>query len=169
MRAGWLQSSGDPISLYMAQSTIEWTESIWNSVTGCDDASPSCENCYARRMAHRLQAMGAYNYRNGFELTLQPQMLDRPLRWRKPQRVFVNSMSDLFHVSSQAQEATQVSKTPAARQAAGVGECVICHAPRPARERASRHERTAAPKRAKRTRPSHSSAHPRRVHSPVIR
>jgi protein gp37 len=82
----------------MAQSSIEWTESTWNPVTGCDDASPGCENCYARRMARRLQAMGAYNYRNGFEVTLQPQMLDRPLAWRKPQRVFVNSMSDLFHV-----------------------------------------------------------------------
>lgn len=82
----------------MAQSTIEWTESTWNPVTGCDDASPGCENCYARRMARRLEAMGAYSYRNGFQLTLQPQMLDRPLTWRKPQRIFVNSMSDLFHV-----------------------------------------------------------------------
>ena len=82
----------------MAQSTIEWTESTWNPVTGCDDASPGCENCYARRMARRLEAMGAYNYRNGFQVTLQPQMLDRPLKWRRPQRIFVNSMSDLFHV-----------------------------------------------------------------------
>ena len=82
----------------MAQSSIEWTESTWNPVTGCDDASPGCENCYARRMAHRLKAMGAYNYRNGFQVTLQPQMLDRPLKWRKPQRIFVNSMSDMFHV-----------------------------------------------------------------------
>jgi protein gp37 len=54
----------------MAQSTIEWTESTWNPVTGCDDASPGCENCYARRMAHWLQAMGADNYRNGFKLTV---------------------------------------------------------------------------------------------------
>ena len=76
----------------MAQSTIEWTESTWNPVTGCDDASPGCENCYARRMARRLEAMGAYNYRNGFQLTLQPQMLDRPLRWRKPQRVLLEAM-----------------------------------------------------------------------------
>lgn len=83
----------------MAQSTIEWTESTWNPVTGCDDASPGCENCYARRMARRLEAMGAYSYRNGFQVTLQPQMLDRPLTWRKPQRIFVNSMSDLFHVN----------------------------------------------------------------------
>ncbi|HWH40152.1 MAG TPA: phage Gp37/Gp68 family protein [Usitatibacter sp.] len=82
----------------MAQSSIEWTESTWNPVTGCDDASPGCKNCYARRMAYRLQAMGAYNYRNGFKVTLQPQMLDRPMQWRRPQRIFVNSMSDLFHV-----------------------------------------------------------------------
>ena len=54
----------------MAQSTIEWTESTWNPVTGCDDASPGCENCYARRMARRLEAMGAYNYRNGFQADL---------------------------------------------------------------------------------------------------
>jgi protein gp37 len=82
----------------MSQSTIEWTESTWNPVTGCDDASPGCLNCYARRMARRLAAMGAYNYRNGFKVTLQPQMLDRPLTWKRPQRIFVNSMSDLFHV-----------------------------------------------------------------------
>jgi protein gp37 len=83
----------------MAQSTIEWTESTWNPVTGCDDASPGCLNCYARRMSRRLAAMGAHNYRNGFEVTLQPHMLDRPLQWKKPQRIFVNSMSDLFHVA----------------------------------------------------------------------
>lgn len=82
----------------MAQNTsIEWTESTWNPVTGCDKISAGCKNCYAARMAARLQAMGQPNYRNGFRLTLQPQMLDLPLRWRKPQRIFVNSMSDLFH------------------------------------------------------------------------
>lgn len=81
----------------MANSTIEWTESTWNPVTGCTKISPGCKHCYAERMAHRLQAMGQSNYRNGFELTLQPQMLELPLRWRKPQRIFVNSMSDLFH------------------------------------------------------------------------
>jgi DNA repair photolyase len=70
----------------MAQSTIEWTESTWNPVTGCDDASPGCENCYARRMARRLEAMGAYNYRNGFQVTLQPQMLDRCPRICNPRR-----------------------------------------------------------------------------------
>jgi protein gp37 len=82
----------------MAQgSGIEWTESTWNPVTGCTKISPGCKHCYAERMAERLQAMGQENYRNGFELALQPHMLELPLRWRKPQTIFVNSMSDLFH------------------------------------------------------------------------
>ena len=78
-------------------SGIEWTESTWNPVTGCNKVSPGCKYCYAERMAERLQAMGQPNYRNGFELTLQPQMLELPLQWKKPQTIFVNSMSDLFH------------------------------------------------------------------------
>lgn len=78
-------------------STIEWTESTWNPVTGCTKISPGCKHCYAERMAKRLQAMGQRNYANGFALTLHPHMLDAPLRWRRPQRIFVNSMSDLFH------------------------------------------------------------------------
>lgn len=81
----------------MAQSKIEWTESTWNPITGCTKVSPGCKNCYAERMAHRLQAMGQANYVNGFELTLQEHMLERPLQWKKPQLIFVNSMSDLFH------------------------------------------------------------------------
>lgn len=82
----------------MAQgSTIEWTESTWNPVTGCTKISQGCKHCYAERMANRLRAMGQPNYRNGFRLTLQPQMLELPLSWLKPQVVFVNSMSDLFH------------------------------------------------------------------------
>jgi protein gp37 len=82
----------------MAQgSTIEWTEATWNPVTGCTKVSPGCKHCYAERMAERLRAMGQANYANGFELTLQPHMLELPLRWKKPQTVFVNSMSDLFH------------------------------------------------------------------------
>jgi protein gp37 len=82
----------------MAQgSGIEWTESTWNPVTGCTKVSPGCKYCYAERMAERLQAMGQVNYKNGFELTLQPHMLERPLSWKKPQTIFVNSMSDLFH------------------------------------------------------------------------
>lgn len=78
-------------------SGIEWTESTWNPVTGCNKVSPGCKYCYAERMAERLQAMGQPNYRNGFELTLQPKMLELPLKWKKPQTIFVNSMSDLFH------------------------------------------------------------------------
>lgn len=81
----------------MAQSKIEWTESTWNPVTGCTKISPGCKNCYAERMALRLQAMGQANYANGFELTLHENMLERPLQWKKPQLIFVNSMSDLFH------------------------------------------------------------------------
>lgn len=78
-------------------SGIEWTESTWNPVTGCDKISPGCKYCYAERMAQRLQAMGQPNYKDGFKLTLQPKMLDLPLQWKKPQTIFVNSMSDLFH------------------------------------------------------------------------
>lgn len=82
----------------MAQSKIEWTESTWNPVTGCNKLSPGCKHCYAERLAKRLKAMGQANYRNGFKLTLQPHMLEVPLKWKKPQTIFVNSMSDLFHV-----------------------------------------------------------------------
>jgi protein gp37 len=78
-------------------SHIEWTDSTWNPVTGCNKISPGCKHCYAERLANRLKAMGQANYRNGFEVTLQPQMLEHPLQWKTPKRIFVNSMSDLFH------------------------------------------------------------------------
>ena len=82
----------------MAQaSSIEWTETTWNPVIGCTKVSAGCKHCYADRMAKRLKAMGVPQYRNGFRLTLQPDMLELPLRWKKPRTVFVNSMSDLFH------------------------------------------------------------------------
>ncbi|MBN1553042.1 phage Gp37/Gp68 family protein [bacterium] len=82
----------------MAQkSGIEWTESTWNPVTGCDKISPGCANCYAERMAKRLQAMGQPNYTDGFKVTMHEHVLETPLTWKKPQMVFVNSMSDLFH------------------------------------------------------------------------
>ncbi|MCI0537852.1 MAG: phage Gp37/Gp68 family protein [Verrucomicrobiales bacterium] len=80
-----------------SRSSIEWTESTWNPVTGCVKISPGCKHCYAERIANRLKAMGQPNYAHGFDLTLQEQMLELPLRWRKPQTIFVNSMSDLFH------------------------------------------------------------------------
>ena len=79
---------------------IEWTDATWNPVTGCTKVSPGCRFCYAERLAKRLRAMGNPSYRNGFKLTLQPQQLDLPLRWRSPRRVFVNSMSDLFHAGT---------------------------------------------------------------------
>lgn len=80
-------------------SGIEWTESTWNPVTGCTKISPGCRHCYAERMAQRLKAMGHPNYINGFQLTMHEDTLGRPLEWRRPQMVFVNSMSDLFHQS----------------------------------------------------------------------
>jgi len=76
---------------------IEWTESTWNPVTGCTKISSGCQNCYAERMAKRLHAMGQKNYANQFEVTLHPHTLEKPRHWKKPQMVFVNSMSDLFH------------------------------------------------------------------------
>lgn len=82
----------------MAQlSAIEWTDATWNPVTGCTKISPGCKYCYADRMAKRLQAMGQPRYRNGFKLTLQPDVVEQPLQWKKPKMIFVNSMSDLFH------------------------------------------------------------------------
>jgi len=79
------------------KSSIEWTESTWNPITGCNKISPGCKFCYAERMAKRLKAMGSENYKNGFKLTLQEHALTLPLTWKKPQTIFVNSMSDLFH------------------------------------------------------------------------
>lgn len=82
----------------MAQkSTIEWTESTWNPITGCNKVSPGCKFCYAERMAKRLKAMGSANYEHGFMLTLHEHALELPLSWKKPLTIFVNSMSDLFH------------------------------------------------------------------------
>ena len=78
-------------------SGIEWTQSTWNPVTGCSEISTGCKNCYAKRMSLRLKAMGLPAYRNGFRITCHKNMLDLPLHWKKPQLVFVNSMSDLFH------------------------------------------------------------------------
>lgn len=82
----------------MAQTTkIEWTEVTWNPVTGCSKISEGCRHCYAERMAARLKAMGQRRYRNGFEVTLQPDIVELPMCWKKPRVVFVNSMGDLFH------------------------------------------------------------------------
>ncbi|RZT87525.1 protein gp37 [Pseudonocardia sediminis] len=87
-------------------TSIEWTEATWNPTTGCDRVSPGCDNCYAMTMAKRLKGMGKAKYQNdgdpktsgpGFGITEHPSALNLPMRWRKPRKVFVNSMSDLFH------------------------------------------------------------------------
>jgi protein gp37 len=94
-----------------AKSPIEWTEATWNPVTGCTKISPGCKNCYAEKMSVRLRAMGQANYINGFQLTLQEHMLDVPLRWKKSQTIFVNSMSDLFHQKVPAEYIRRVFDT----------------------------------------------------------
>lgn len=87
----------------------------WNPVTGCTKISQGCKHCYAERMARRLEAMGAERYRNGFQVTLHPDSLDVPRRWRQPRVVFVNSMSDLFHEDVQVDYIRRVFAT--------MGEC----------------------------------------------
>ncbi|MDD3580556.1 MAG: phage Gp37/Gp68 family protein [Desulfobacca sp.] len=81
----------------MAKTSIEWTHSTWNPVTGCTKISPGCQHCYAERISIRLQAMGHTNYKAGFKLAIHENMIETPLFWKRPQMIFVNSMSDLFH------------------------------------------------------------------------
>ena len=76
---------------------IEWTDVTWNPVSGCSKLSAGCKNCYAERMAKRLQHMGTPGYDNGFAVTLHHDKLKQPFHWRKPKRIFVCSMADLFH------------------------------------------------------------------------
>lgn len=77
------------------KTRIEWTDATWNPVTGCTKVSEGCDHCYAETIAHRFAGTPAYP--NGFAVTLRPERLDQPLRWQRPRRIFVNSMSDLFH------------------------------------------------------------------------
>ena len=77
------------------KTKIEWTDATWNPVTGCTKVSEGCDHCYAETIAHRFAGTAAYP--NGFDVTLRPERLDKPLRWQRPRRIFVNSMSDLFH------------------------------------------------------------------------
>lgn len=79
------------------KSSIEWTEMTWNPVTGCTKISPGCKNCYAATMAKRLRAMGSARYEHGFRVHVHEDLVDLPKRWNAPRKVFVNSMSDLFH------------------------------------------------------------------------
>jgi len=94
-----------------SMSKIEWTEATWNPVSGCSKVSSGCLNCYAERMAYRLQRMGNPNYRNGFDVTLHPHLLEAPLSWKRSRLVFVNSMSDLFHEEVPAEFIQQVFDT----------------------------------------------------------
>ncbi len=80
-------------------SEIEWTDATWNPVTGCTKISVGCDNCYAERFSERFRGVPGHPFETGFDLTLRPQRLSQPLKWRKARRVFVNSMSDLFHKS----------------------------------------------------------------------
>jgi len=78
-------------------SSIEWTDKTWNPATGCTQISPGCKNCYAKTLSKRLKSMGQKKYKNEFEYTEHENYLDQPLKWKKPSKIFVNSMSDLFH------------------------------------------------------------------------
>src|ERR1051326_2973773 len=78
-------------------SSIEWTDATWNPVTGCTKISPGCGHCYAERFSERFRGTPGHPFETGFDLTLRPERLDQPLRWRQPRMIFVNSMSDLFH------------------------------------------------------------------------
>ncbi|MHA4819452.1 DUF5131 family protein [Streptomyces aculeolatus] len=78
-------------------SKIEWTDATWNPVTGCTKVSPGCDNCYAETFAERWRGVPSHHFENGFDVTLRPERLQQPESWRKPRRIFVNSMSDLFH------------------------------------------------------------------------
>lgn len=80
-----------------SHSTIEWTDATWNPVTGCTQVSPGCDHCYALAFAERFRGVPSHPYEQGFDLRLWPERLELPLRWKKPRRIFVNSMSDLFH------------------------------------------------------------------------
>lgn len=78
-------------------SKIEWTDATWNCVTGCTEVSPGCDHCYAKTFAERWRGTPGHHFERGFDVTLRPERMYQPLRWRKPRRIFVNSMSDLFH------------------------------------------------------------------------
>lgn len=78
-------------------STIEWTDATWNPVTGCTKVSQGCKHCYAQRFAERFRGVPGHPFEQGFDLRLWPDRLELPLTWKEPRRVFVNSMSDLYH------------------------------------------------------------------------
>lgn len=100
-----------------ANSSIEWTDASWNPVTGCTETSPGCDLCYARTFAERWRGIPGHPYEQGFDLKLWPDRLGLPLTWRKPRRIFVNSMSDLFHKDVPDEFIDRVFATMASHQA----------------------------------------------------
>lgn len=93
----------------MADNTaIEWTDATWNPVTGCTKISSGCDNCYAERFSERFRDTPGHYFKSGFDLTLRPQRMTQPLDWKRPRRIFVNSMSDLFHKNVPAQYVSRV-------------------------------------------------------------
>lgn len=80
-----------------ATTQIEWTDATWNPVTGCSKLTRGCDLCYAERFSERFRGVPGHPFENGFDLKLRPERLTQPLQWRQPKRIFVNSMSDLFH------------------------------------------------------------------------
>jgi protein gp37 len=92
-------------------SAIEWTDSTWNPVTGCTKISAGCDNCYAERLSERFRGVAGHPFNNGFDLTLRPERLNLPLYWKRPRKIFVNSMSDLFHKAVPEEFVDQVFDT----------------------------------------------------------
>ncbi len=92
-------------------TSIEWTDATWNPVTGCTKVTRGCDNCYAQRIAERFRGTPGHPFENGFDLTLRPERLKQPLSWKKPKRIFVNSMSDLFHKDIPVEFIDQVFET----------------------------------------------------------
>jgi len=92
------------------QSKIEWTDATWNPVRGCTKVSPGCKHCYAETFAERFRGVPGHPYEQGFDLRLVPSKLDTPLGWKQPRRIFVNSMSDLFHDNVSAEYILQVAQ-----------------------------------------------------------
>ena len=92
----------------MAQTKIEWADKVWNPITGCTPISEGCQNCYARRMANRLKGRYGYPKDDPFQVMFHPKKLDEPLDWRKPQRIFVCSMGDMFHGKVQEEWINQI-------------------------------------------------------------
>src|SRR6516162_2005228 len=93
------------------KTPIEWTNATWNPVTGCDAVSPGCDHCYARTLAERFRGVPNHPYTQGFDLRIFPDRLTKPVTWKTPKRIFVNSMSDLMHKDVPDQFIVQVFET----------------------------------------------------------